>query len=41
MIQRQTYSMLDWLGDMGGLLDAMYFIMAIVITPIQRYALNS
>ena len=33
-IQRQTYSMLDWLGDMGGLLDALYFIAMILISPI-------
>ena len=33
-IQRQTYSILDWLGDMGGLLDALYFICAICLHPI-------
>ena len=33
--------MLDWLGDMGGLLDALYFICAIVLTPLGRYALKS
>ena len=33
--------MLDWLGDMGGLLDALYFIGAIFIAPFSRYALNS
>ena len=33
--------MLDWLGDMGGLLDALYFIGAIVMTPFSRFALKS
>ena len=33
--------MLDWLGDMGGLLDAMYFIGAIILSPFSRYALKS
>ena len=23
---RQTYSLLDWLGDIGGLMDALYVI---------------
>ena len=33
--------MLDWLGDMGGLLDALYFICAIILYPIQRFAVKS
>ena len=40
-ISRQTYSMLDWLGDMGGLLDALYFICAILISPMSKYAVKS
>ena len=30
---RQTYSILDWLGDMGGLLDALYFLGKFLVVP--------
>lgn len=33
--------MLDWLGDMGGLLDALYIMGAIVMTPFSKFALKS
>ena len=33
--------MLDWLGDIGGLLDALYFIGYIFISPLATYARNS
>ena len=26
LINRQTYSMLDWMGDMGGLIDAFFIL---------------
>jgi len=26
VVNRQTYSLLDWLGDMGGLFDALKII---------------
>ena len=40
-INRQTYSFLDWLGDCGGLLDALHFIAKIFVSPLSIYALNS
>ena len=33
--------MLDWLGDMGGLLDALYFIGKFLIFPFATYALRA
>ena len=30
-INRQTYSLLDWLGDAGGLLDALFFIGEMIV----------
>ena len=33
--------MLDWLGDIGGLLDALYFIGYLFISPLATYAKDS
>ena len=33
--------MLDWLGDCGGLLDALIFIFEYILAPYTTYALNS
>ena len=30
---RQTYSLLDWLGDIGGLTDALLLILKIILYP--------
>ena len=40
-MNRQTYSILDWLGDIGGLLDALYLIGFVFISPLASYAMNS
>lgn len=40
-INRQTYNILDWLGDMGGLLDSLYMITAVIIYPISQFALKT
>ena len=40
-MNRQTYSLLDWLGDMGGLLDALYLIGMIVMSPFAEFALKT
>lgn len=40
-INRDTYSLLDWLGDLGGLLDALYIMAAAFIYPIARFSLNA
>lgn len=39
--ERQTYSMLEWLGDIGGLFDALRYIGAMLIYPIAAYNLRS
>ena len=36
-INRQTYSLLDFLGDIGGLLDALTIIGEIVLLPFVSY----
>lgn len=41
LINRQTYSLLDWLGDLGGLLDALYLFGFVLIHPIARFAIDS
>ena len=39
-IERSTYSALDWLGDIGGLVDSLLLIGSIVITPIATLAVR-
>ena len=41
MINRQTYSFLDWLGDMGGLLDSLYILSGLVVYPVAQFALRT
>ena len=37
---RQTYSVLDFLGDLGGLLDALRLIGEAFIAPFSQFALK-
>ena len=37
---RQTYSLLDWLGDLGGLFDALLYICRMLISPLSVYSLK-
>ena len=39
-INRQTYSLLDWLGDCGGLMDALFLIAEILVAPFASFALR-
>lgn len=41
LYNRETYGTLDYLGDLGGLNDALYVIFSTSIGPISRFALNS
>ena len=41
VINRQTYSLLDWLGDCGGLLDALLLLGQIFVAPISSFALST
>ena len=40
-IRRKTDSLLDWLGDWGGLLDSLYFISDILLSPLSAYIMKS
>ena len=40
-IRRKTDSLLDWLGDWGGLLDSLYFLADILISPLSAYMMKS
>ena len=40
IIERSTYSCLEWLGDIGGLYDAMQLIGRALAYPIDIFALN-
>ena len=37
---RQTYDFLGWLGDIGGLIDAIYIILKIIMLPITTFNLK-
>lgn len=39
--ERQTYSLLDFLGDLGGLYDALFLIVKVFVSPLSIFALNS
>lgn len=41
IFNRQTYSVLDWMGDMGGLVDAFFLLGQLLIAPISGFALQS
>ena len=38
---RQTYGILDWLGDCGGLMDALSMIGELITAPFSAFALNA
>ena len=40
-INRKTDSLLDWLGDWGGLLDGLNFVVKHFLSNYSLYALNS
>ena len=39
-IERQTYSVLELVGDVGGLYDGLNLILSFFIAPLGRFALN-
>ena len=41
VVNRETYSLLDWLGDLGGLFDALRLICALAISPISGFTLKA
>ena len=40
VIERQTYSVLEFMGDMGGLFDALYAIGSWIIFPIVTFRMK-
>ena len=38
---RQTYSSLDWIGDVGGLYDGLRYLFGMIIAPYSSFALQS
>lgn len=40
-INRSTYSILDWIGDIGGLFDGLYFIGSRMLGPIAAFAMKA
>lgn len=41
MIERSTYSLLDWFGDLGGLYEALYFLGYFVASPAAAMSLKA
>ena len=37
---RETYSLLDWLGDLGGLLDILLHIGNVIVAPLAAFNLE-
>ena len=40
MITRETYDFLTWLGDIGGLTDALFYIGLFILKPYTIYNLQ-
>ena len=38
---RQTYSLLDWLGDLGGLFDALWYVVSLIVRPASAFVLQT
>ena len=41
MTVRATYGMLDFFGDVGGLLDGLYYLTMIVFMPFWKFSYKS
>ena len=40
VVQRKTYSLLEWLGDIGGLFDALKYLGLLLILPFRTFTLK-
>ena len=40
VIERTTYNVLEWLGDVGGLFDALKIIGAVCTSPVAAFYLK-
>ena len=41
IIDRSTYSFLEWLGDVGGLYDGLRIFISFILSPISVFALKT
>ena len=41
VVNRQTYSLLDWLGDLGGLFEALCRVCQWILAPVSSFALKA
>lgn len=41
MIYRSTYSVLDWIGDIGGLFDGLYAIGRYFVAPAAHFTVQA
>ena len=40
-IERQTYSLLEWVGDVGGLFDGLKLVGTILVAPFAAFAVQT
>ena len=38
---RETYGLLEFLGDLGGLFDALYYGFAFIVSPLSSFVLSA
>ena len=38
---RETYSLLDWFGDLGGLFDALWYVVSLLVRPTSAFVLQT
>lgn len=41
VINRSSYSLLDWLGDVGGLIDALFYLLSFLLGPFVSHGYES
>ena len=41
MIIRQAYGLLDYFGDIGGLIDGLYYLISMIVSPFWKFSLAS
>ena len=39
--ERETYNILEFLGDIGGLLDAFYYSLQFILAPLLSFQLKN
>ena len=39
--ERTTYSLLEWLGDIGGLVDALRYLGGLTVAPIATFSMRA